>query len=152
VTAVTGGVESTPSLEFSAAPASVANPAPPPANIVQSVEVTWEPLNGVGSFYVYRGTESQQENVLVATVPNTNQTAASCLDTGGGTAGTSPPTYFPAGVPANVYDAFFHQPSVTFYGAAYASPYDDQGNQSSTLSGGAVTQVTITLGPWDAPT
>jgi hypothetical protein len=148
VTSVTDGIESTPSLEFSAAPTSVVSPTSPPAEIVQSVEVTWMPTNGVDSFRVYRGTASQQENVLVAEVPNTSEPADYFLDTGVGTPDTHPPTYFPAGVAANVYDAFFHQPAVTLYGAAYASPYDDQGSQSSTLSGGSVTSVSITLGPW----
>jgi hypothetical protein len=141
VTSVTGGLETTGSLEFNATPTAEQ----------PSVQVSWLPLSGVDSFNVYRGTASQQENVLVASVTNGVPNATGYLDTGGGGTG-SPPSYFPPGVPSNTYDAFFHQPSITWNGAAYASPYDDQGAQSSTISGAAVTSLSITLGPWAAPT
>jgi hypothetical protein len=141
VTSVTGGSETTGSLEFHATPTE-AQP---------SVAVNWLPLNNVDSFNVYRGTASQKQNVLVASVVNGTPNASCYVDQGGAGTPGSPPSYFPADVPSNVYDAFFHQPCITRNGAAYASPYDDQGNQSSTVSGGAVTAVHITLGPWDTP-
>ncbi|WP_420127573.1 beta-1,3-glucanase family protein [Longimicrobium sp.] len=139
VTAVNGGGETVGSLEFSATP-TAADPC---------VQVNWLPMSTAQaqSFNVYRGTASRGENVLLASVPNTDGV---CAYVDGGGAGTpqSPPSYFPADVPSNAYDAFFHQPAVSVNGVAYASPYDDQGGQSSTLSVANPTLVSITLGPW----
>lgn len=141
VTAVTPQGETIASLEFNATPTADA----------PTVQVNWLPLSttAVTAFNVYRGTASQAENTLVATVTN-DGTTASYVDTGVAGTSQSPPVYYPAGVPWDAYAAFFHQPSISVNGAAYASPYDDQGNQSSTLATAAPTALSITLGPWSS--
>lgn len=137
VTTVLDGNESAPSLEFTASPTSEE----------PSVQINWlpQPTWQAASFNVYRGTQSQGENTLVANIPNSGQ-SQSCVDSGGGTA-QQPPTYYPPGALSDAYAAFFHQPIVSIAGAAYAAPFDDQGNQSTTLSGMA-TSLTINVGPW----
>ena len=136
ITAVNANGESFPSFEFSATP-TAGEPC---------VQLNWQPMSpATTGFNIYRGTASQQENVLVATVAASVQ---SYIDTGSVSSNTAPPTYFPAGQAWSVYDAFFHQPSVSLNGAAYAGPFDDQGGQSSTLSTGSPTAVTISIGPW----
>lgn len=139
ITTLNGTSEGAPSLEFTAVPTE-ANP---------SVQINWEqlPTWQATAFNIYRGEQSQGENMLAGTVTNTGSTT-SYVDSGGGTT-QSPPVYYPSGAVANGYCPFFHQPSVTLNGAEYAFPYDDQGNQSSTLSG-AATELTITVGPWAA--
>ncbi len=141
ITAVNAQGETVGSFEFNATP-TTSQPC---------VQLNWQPLgqSQASSFNVYRGTASLQENVLAASVSNSGSTS-SYVDDGSSIQSQNPPVYFPAGVPANAYDAFFHQPSVSLYGVAYASPYDDQGGQSSTLSGTSPTSVSITLGPWTA--
>jgi hypothetical protein len=138
VTAVNANGESIASLEFNAT-TTAAQP---------SVQVNWQPLvvATAASFNVYRGTASMQENTLAGSKKN-DGTTSSLVDSGGGSSQV-PPAYFPAGVPASGYDSFFHQPSISLNGAAYAGPYDDQGGQSSTLAVANPTAVSITLGPW----
>lgn len=140
ITTLNGTNESAASLEFAAAPTTTENP---------SVQINWVSLQTwqATAFNIYRGEQSQGENMLVATVTNSG-TTTSWVDSGGGTS-QSPPAYYPAGVSSNGYCPFLHQPSITFNGAEYAFPYDDQGNQSSTLAG-TVTSLTITVGPWSS--
>lgn len=136
ITAVNANGETTASFEFSVTPQN------------QSVQLSWLPVGTepATSFNIYRGTASQQENILAGSAPagGTN----TWTDDGSGTTQQSPPSFFPPGVPWSAYDAFFHQPAVSLNGAAYAGPYDDQGGQSSTLAAANPTSATITLGPW----
>jgi fibronectin type 3 domain-containing protein len=135
VTAVNANGETVGSLEFSAKPTPT----------LRAVQVNWAPMStSTTAFRVYRGTAPGQENKLVGTVTN-NGTAASFLDTGAAGTAQAPPAYFPAGIPADGYDQFFHNSSVSRNGAAYAAPYDDQGGQSSTLSTSQPSAIGITL-------
>lgn len=136
ITAVNANGETIASFEFAATP--MAN--------LPCVQLNWQPLGVTlaSSFNIYRGTVSQQENVLVATVTNTGATH-SFVDNGGSVATQSPPAYFPAGGCWSVYDAYFHQPALSLNGAAYAGPYDDQGGQSSTISSASPVSASITL-------
>jgi hypothetical protein len=137
VTAVNANGETFGSFEFNAIP-TASEPC---------VQVNWQPMNSPASFNVYRGTASQGENLLVASVPNSG-TTGSYLDNGSSVRSQQPPAYFPAATPWSAYDAFFHQPAISLNGAAYAGPYDDQGGQSSTISTSTPIAVSITLGPW----
>ena len=142
VTATNANGESIASFEFNATPTAEQ----------RVVQVNWQSLSTTvaTAFNVYRGTASQQQDVLVAQVPNTG-TTSSFIDTGEAGTAQRPPMYFPAGVPWSAYDAFFHQPYVSMNGAAYAGPYDDQGGQSSTLSATDPVSATIALGAWTPP-
>ena len=142
VTAVNSLSETIASLEFNATP-TADHP---------SVQVNWLPMptTAASVIRVYRGTASQQENAWMVSVTN-DGTVASWVDTGGEGSYETPPTYYPGNGIWDAYAAFLHQPSVSLNGAAYASPYDDQGGQSSTLSTASPTALSITLGPWSSP-
>lgn len=147
VTAVNEAGEGPASLEFSCdAPACTSQPG------AGSIQVKWEPLGTATSYNVYRGTEPGGENTPVPVPPpGLTGTSQSLVDSGGGTVGQPPPPprFYPAGATYNAYAAFFHQPTVSIAGAAYAVPFDDQGGQSTDQSG-AASSLAITLGPWDA--
>jgi anti-anti-sigma factor len=138
VTALNGAGESTPSFEFSIQTTTAK----------QSVQVNWLPLPSwqATAFNVYRGTSPGGENTLVPGSGLPATSGGSLVDSGGGTAQT-PPAYYPAGAAFDAYAAFFHQPTISIGGAAYASPYDDQGNQSSDQAGDA-SSLTVMVGPW----
>jgi hypothetical protein len=138
ITAVNINGETFGSFEFNAKPTFS----------LPCVQLNWKPFNTAQaqSFNIYRGTASQGEKVLVASVPNTGS-VNSFVDVGEASATQSPPVYFPAGGSWSAYDAFFHQPAISQNGAAYAGPYDDQGSQSSTLSTASPTSGSIALGP-----
>jgi hypothetical protein len=138
VTATNSLGETIASLEFNATPTADA----------PSVQVNWLPVStaAASSCNVYRGTASQQEDAYWA-VTN-DGTTASWVDTGGEGSPETPPTYYPSNGVWDAYAAFLHQPSISLNGAAYASPYDDQGGQSSTLATASPTALSITLGPW----
>ncbi len=139
ITAVNGNGETIASYVFSAVP----------TNGLPCVQVSWLPMStAVTSFNVYRGTAANEINSLVASVSNSNGTANSYTDSGTESDQASPPVYFPDDQIWDVYDAFFHQPAVSINGLAYAGPYDDQGNWSSTLAQTNPSSVTINLGPW----
>lgn len=152
VTAVNNAGETICSLEFSATP-TTDDPC---------VQVNWTAMNlgqtgsqipnQAASFNIYRGTASQQE-VLVASVANATTPVTSYTDCGASLSGSPvyPPTYYPAGGTWPQYDAFFHQPSISINGAAYAFQFDDQGNQSSSISVSNPETMTITVGPWNPP-
>jgi hypothetical protein len=152
VTAENNAGETICSLEFSATPTSQE----------PCLLVTWQSMNlgqsrtqipnQAASFNIYRGTASQQE-VLVAQVANAKTPVTSYTDCGASLPGAAvyPPTYYPAGGTWPQYDAFFHQPSVSINGAAYAFQFDDQGNQSSSLSTANPVSISISLGPWNPP-
>lgn len=143
ITAVSGtgssATESAPSLEMSV-------PAVDTPPIV--VNVNWNPVLPwqATSFNIYRGTVSGRENVLVENVPN-DGTIATLADMGQGIAQSPSVSYFPEHSVYSDYVAFFHQTSISYGGGAYASPFDDQGNQSSTIVCNA-SALNITLGPW----
>ena len=147
VTAVNEAGEGPASLEFSCvAPACTSQTG------AGSIQVKWEPLGTATSYKVYRGTEPGGENTPVPLPPSgLTGTSQSLVDSGGGTVGQPPPPprFYPAGATYNAYAAFFHQPTVSIAGAAYAVPFDDQGGQSTDQSG-AASSLAITLGPWDA--
>lgn len=113
------------------------------------VQLKWKPkrTKEAKKFNIYRGTDSLQENVLVASVNNTGNTN-SYTDNGSSLKTQDPPRYFPAGGSWSGYDAFFHQPTISINGAAYAGPFDDQGGKSSTIAVVSPKSATITLGPW----
>jgi hypothetical protein len=139
ITAVNAGGETVESLEFNATPATA----------TPSVQVNWLPfqVGQASSFNVYRGTASQQENTLVASVPNDGSTS-SYVDSGAAGTSQTPPSYYPAGGVWDAYSAYLHQPAVSLNGAAYAFSFDDQGGESTTLSDAAPLSLSITLGPW----
>ncbi|OAI47592.1 hypothetical protein AYO44_01565 [Planctomycetaceae bacterium SCGC AG-212-F19] len=58
---------------------------------------------------------------------------------------------YPPGGTWNAYGHFFHEPTISIGGRAYALSFDDQGGFSTTLTSNwtsTPTQATITLGPW----
>ncbi|HYI08744.1 MAG TPA: beta-1,3-glucanase family protein [Thermoanaerobaculia bacterium] len=142
ITAMNGtgssATESAPSLEMTAQPVA--------GSLV--VNVNWNPVLTwqATSFNIYRGTVSGEENILVQNVTN-DGTVATLADTGQGTSQSPSVSYFPSGSVFNNYVAFFHQTSISYGGGAYASPYDDQSAQSSTIVC-AASGLNITLGPW----
>jgi hypothetical protein len=141
ITALNGSgesaTESAPSLEMTAEllTASVVN-------------VNWNPVLPwqATSFNIYRGTTPGGENVLVANVPN-DGTVSTWSDTGQGGGGSPSVHYFPSGATYDGYVFFFHQSTISYGGGAYASPFDDQAGQSSTIVCNA-SALNITLGPW----
>ncbi|HEU4718073.1 MAG TPA: beta-1,3-glucanase family protein, partial [Bacteroidia bacterium] len=141
VTATNANGETYASLEFEATPTAENG----------CVNVNWQPMSAATTaINIYRGTESFGENVLVQQVANTGG-VSSMIDSGQSqNAPQSPPMYFPSGVPSSAYDQFFHLTNISVNGAAYAGPYDDQGQQSSTISTGNPASATITLG-WERP-
>jgi hypothetical protein len=150
VTAVNNAGETICSLEFSAKPTQD-DPC---------LQVSWNAMNlsqpgsqipnQAASFNIYRGTSSQQE-ILVASVANAATPVTSFTDCGASLSGSPvyPPTYYPAGGTWPQYDAFFHQPSVSIAGAAYAFQYDDQGNQSPSVSTDNPVTMSIKVGRWN---
>jgi hypothetical protein len=102
-----------------------------------SVALNWAADANAASFNVYRGSTTGHENTFLTNVPNTGGTVVSFVDAGSlGAAGPTPPNPSLA-EPSDLYAQFFHQPTISMQGLAYASPYDDQGGQSSTLSNSA---------------
>jgi Beta-1,3-glucanase len=142
ITALNGtgnsATESAPSLEMTAQPTAD----------LPVVNVNWNPVLPwqASSFNIYRGTTQGGENVLVAHVTN-NGTVNTWADSGQGSAGSPSRHYFPSGSTYDGYVAFFHQPSISYGGGAYASPFDDQAGQSSTIVCNA-SALNVTLGPW----
>jgi hypothetical protein len=57
-------------------------------------------------------------------------------------------TFYKQGNTYNLYAAFWHQPTISIDGRAYAFPYDDQGGNSTDLSVDSPTQVSIAF-HWD---
>jgi hypothetical protein len=112
----------------------------------QSVTLGWTPIANASAYKIYRGSATDQENQLIATIPGN---AISVFTDTGSVAQNPPPNmYFAPGTTSDLYAQFFHQTNVSIGGLAYADPYDDQGNQSSTITAASPQKVTVTLGNW----
>jgi len=141
ITSVNAAGESTQSTEFSQKTTATD----------LTVNVNWKAFNldTAASFNIYRSLTPGGTVQLAGSATNGTPPVTTFLDDGTGTTPATVSTFYPAGVPSNLYAAYWHQPSVSKYGLAYGSSYDDQGNWSSTLSNPSGSpSASITLGPW----
>lgn len=113
-----------------------------PTGTNHSAMLSWTAAANATGYNVYRGTTAGQENELIARV-----TTASYQDSGSGYA-LGYPRKLGAPAASDLYAQFFHQTAISVGGLAYASPYDDQSNQSSTIFAVAPLNVQVTLGSW----
>lgn len=120
-----------------------------PAVGQQSVALNWNTIGNASAYKIYRGTSSGQENVLVGTLPGQGSgTSVNFTDSGGVNQNAPPNVYYAPGTMSDLYAQFFHQTFASIGGLAYADPFDDQGNQSSTMVLVSPQSVTLSLGHW----
>lgn len=111
-----------------------------------AVTLTWNAMTNVSAYKIYRGTLAGGENILAGIVQG--QGVETCSFTDGNNATQTPPPniYYAPGTVSDTYARFFHQTAVSAGGLAYADPFDDQGDQSSTLTAASPYSVSVTIG------
>lgn len=108
---------------------------------LQSVMLTWQPIANVAACKIYRSVSGGPTS-LVGVVPG-NPT--SFTDTGSAAQTPPPYMYYAPGSTSDLYAQFFHLTTVSYEGLSYAAPFDDQGNQSSTISAVSPQSIAVTF-------